>query len=213
MALNQDELQSIINSVLSSIQTNARSIEQLTPVTTIGDNDYIEISGGKRVSYGVITQLIEDMVSEHDDGLLTLINKNILSTLTMDADESSVMLTVATRGKRLSAMIPVVTRDKSGILTVADYKKLITAYDKSTEAQLSINGINKTIIDHDKKIKDISNRTEALESLKSTVEDNDDRLNRIEGLWVEVGSEEELDRMAEAGELEDDKFYYVLEED
>lgn len=213
MALNQDELQSIINSVLSSIQTNARSIEQLTPVTSLGDTDYFEVSGGKRVSYEVITQLIEDMVSEHDDGLLTLINKNILSTLTMDADESSVMLTVATRGKRLSAMIPVVTRDKSGILTVADYKKLITAYDKSTEAQLSINGINKTIIDHDKKIKDISNRTEALESLKSTVEDNDDRLNRIEGLWVEVGSEEELDRMAEAGELEDDKFYYVLEED
>ncbi|MDE7465018.1 MAG: hypothetical protein K2M59_03965 [Muribaculaceae bacterium] len=212
MALNHDELQTIINSVLSAIQTNARSIDQLTPVTSLGDTDYFEVSGGKRVSYDVISKLVEDMISTHDDDLLTLINKNVLAKVTVDADEASAMLTVSTHGKRLSAMIPVVTRDQSGILTVADYNKLLSAYDKSTKAQLSINGINKTIDDHDKKIKDISNRTEALESLKSTVEDNDERLNRIEGLWIEVGSEEELDRMAEAGELDENKFYYVTEE-
>ena len=156
MALNQDELQSIINSVLSSIQTNARSIDQLTPVTSLGDIDYFEVSGGKRVSYEVISELVEEMINTHDDDILTLINKNALTKVTVDADEVSAMLTVSTHSKRFSAMIPVVTRDQSGILTVADYNKLLSAYDKSTEAQLSINGINKTIVDHDKK-KDIIN--------------------------------------------------------
>jgi len=37
--------------VLSAIRTNSKTITQLTPVTEMSDDDYIELSGGRRVSY------------------------------------------------------------------------------------------------------------------------------------------------------------------
>ena len=67
MALSEDEKQDIINSVLSSIRTNSRTIEQLTPVTSLGSTDYFEINGGKRVSYTILKELIESgCLTEHD---------------------------------------------------------------------------------------------------------------------------------------------------
>ena len=41
MAITQDELQSIVNAVLSAIRTNSRTIDQLTPVTSLSDGDKI----------------------------------------------------------------------------------------------------------------------------------------------------------------------------
>ncbi len=58
MALSQDEMQSIINAVLSSIRTNSRTINQLTPVTSLDENDYFELSGGRRIRFDVLRQMI-----------------------------------------------------------------------------------------------------------------------------------------------------------
>ena len=49
--MTTEEKQEIINAVLSAIRTNSKTITQLTPVTEMSDDDYIELSGGRRVSY------------------------------------------------------------------------------------------------------------------------------------------------------------------
>ena len=58
MALTQEEVQSVINAVISAIRTNSRMISQLTPVTTLSDTDSFEIGVGKRVAYSILNQLI-----------------------------------------------------------------------------------------------------------------------------------------------------------
>lgn len=75
MALSQDEKQDIINSVLSSIRTNSRTIEQLTPVSSLGSTDYFEINGGKRVSYPVLRELILPLSLTEQNALNTLISR------------------------------------------------------------------------------------------------------------------------------------------
>lgn len=58
MAITNDEKQSIINAVLSSIRTNSRTIDQLTIVTKVADTDNFEIHGGKRVAFSKLRELI-----------------------------------------------------------------------------------------------------------------------------------------------------------
>ena len=56
--MTEQELQSVINAVLSSIKTNSRSIGQLTGVQTLSDNDCFEVAGGRKIAYSVLRDLI-----------------------------------------------------------------------------------------------------------------------------------------------------------
>ena len=58
MALSQEELQSVINAVLSSIRTNSKTIGQLTPATALSDTDCFEIDGGKKVPLSLLRNAI-----------------------------------------------------------------------------------------------------------------------------------------------------------
>lgn len=58
MALTQEELQSVITAVISSIRTNSKTIGQLTPATSLADTDYFEIDGGKKVSLSLLMDAI-----------------------------------------------------------------------------------------------------------------------------------------------------------
>ncbi len=77
--MTENEKQSIISSVLSSLQTNARSIEQLTPVTSLTDGDKFEISGGKSVTFSVIKGLVQTLMSPEFDNIMALINVAVKS--------------------------------------------------------------------------------------------------------------------------------------
>lgn len=56
--VDEEDKQSIINAVLSAIRTNSKTIEQLTPVTTLSDDDYIELNGGRRVKVSVLREML-----------------------------------------------------------------------------------------------------------------------------------------------------------
>lgn len=58
MAISEEDKQNIISAVLSAIRTNSKTIEQLTPVTSLSDDDDIELSGGKRVHVKVLRELL-----------------------------------------------------------------------------------------------------------------------------------------------------------
>lgn len=85
MAITPDEQQSIVSAVLSSIRTNSRTIDQLTPVTSLSDSDSFEINGGKRVTYKVLRDLIEILFTTAIDTLKTNI-KNADKSLSARID-------------------------------------------------------------------------------------------------------------------------------
>lgn len=67
MALSSTETQEIINSVLSSIRTNSRTISSLTSATELSDSDAIEIAGGKKVTYGKLKELMAAAIKTTPD--------------------------------------------------------------------------------------------------------------------------------------------------
>lgn len=75
MALTPDEIQVIVNQVISAIRTNSRTIESLSLITSLGDDDCLEISGGKRISYGVLKLLLTILFTGKFDDLQTQISK------------------------------------------------------------------------------------------------------------------------------------------
>lgn len=139
MALTQSELTSIVNQVLSAIRTNSKTIDQLTPVQTLGASDYFEVSDGKRVAYTVLRDLIASLSTTEQDSLRTLINKNVLKSVEFAATESAATLTIKTVGVTISASIPVATSSRAGIMTAADKVKLQSAYENAATAKDTAN--------------------------------------------------------------------------
>lgn len=135
MAITPDEQQSIVSAVLSSIRTNSRTIDQLTPVTSLSDSDSFEINGGKRVTYKVLRDLIASLSSSEQDSLRTLINKCELKSATITVAESTATLSISSVGKTITASIPVATTSKAGLMTAADKVKLQSAYDTAQAAK------------------------------------------------------------------------------
>lgn len=128
------ELQTIVSSVLSSLQTNARSISGLTPVTTLSDSDLFEVSGGRCVSYGVLKNLISSMSADDQDSLKTLINKKELKSVELTTTASSATLTISSIGKTISCTIPVATDTKGGLMSALDKTRLDSAYSMAKTA-------------------------------------------------------------------------------
>ena len=133
MALTQEQ-QVIFDAILSSLQTNSKTISQLTPQSSLGDNDWFELNGGRKVSYSVLRDLIASMSSTDMDSLRTLINKNVLKSASLDVSESAATLTIKSVGTTISCDVPVATTDKAGIITAADKLKLKSAYETAETA-------------------------------------------------------------------------------
>lgn len=141
MAITQDEMQDIVSAVISAIRTNSRTIDQLTPVTSLSDNDSIEINGGKRVSVGVIKSLIEALATSEHDSLKILITKQELSSLDISATDEEVTMTVSSKSKTVSASLPIATITSAGVVKAADMVKLQSAYNKANEAKTQLTAL------------------------------------------------------------------------
>lgn len=59
--MTQEEFDAIVAAVIASLKTNGKTIMQLTEVTTVSDNDYFELHGGRRVAY---SYLYEELLAE-----------------------------------------------------------------------------------------------------------------------------------------------------
>lgn len=158
MAITQDEMQSIVSAVLSAIRTNSRTIGQLTPVTTLSDNDSFEIDGGKRVPYAVLRDLIASLSSTEQDSLKNLITKCELKSVSITATESTATLTIASNGKTITANVPVATTSKAGLMTAADKVKLQSAYDTAQTARDTANNAKSKAENAQASITDLSNK-------------------------------------------------------
>ena len=143
MALTQEQ-QVIFDAVIASLRTNSKTIEQLTPQTSLGSNDWFELNGGRKVSYTVLRDLIASMSSSDQDSLRTLIGKNVLKSVSFDVGESTATLTIKSAGTTISCNVPVATSAKAGIISALDKVKIQTAYDNGQTAISKANAAQDT---------------------------------------------------------------------
>ena len=135
--MTTEEITTIVSAVLSALQTNSKTIAQLTAVTALQDTDSFEIDGGRRVTFGVLKTLIEAMGSADTQGLTSLINAKELqsASVTADDDGATVTLTITNAGgNSVSGTLPIATTTKAGIITAATMTKINLAYTNAEAA-------------------------------------------------------------------------------
>lgn len=148
--MTEQELQTIINEVLSAIRTNSRTIGQLTSVTSLADGDYFEVAGGKKVAYSVLRDLIAAAANIDSESIETDIAKLVVQDVSFEVTGSTATLTIKQAGYDAKTVnVPVATDEQSGIITAAQKVKLDTAYtaanaayDAATAAQQGVNTLN-----------------------------------------------------------------------
>lgn len=134
MALTQEQ-QVIFDAVLSSLRTNSKTIEQLTPQTSLDSNDWFELNGGRKVSYTVLSNLISALTSSELNSLKTLIGKNVLKSASFDVEESTATLIIKSVGATILCNVPVATSKKAGIITALDKAKIQMAISTADAAK------------------------------------------------------------------------------
>ena len=133
--MTQEEFQSIVNAVLSAIRTNSRTIAQLTAVPSLSDSDSFEVSGGKRVTYGVLKSLIASFSSADTDTLLAQINRKELQSASITTTETTATITIRNvGGTTISCSVPVATDNQAGIITATQKVKIDSAYSNAQSA-------------------------------------------------------------------------------
>lgn len=60
--MNEQELQTIVAAVIQSLKTNGKTIAQLTPVTSLANSDSLEVSGGKKIAFSKLKELVASAV-------------------------------------------------------------------------------------------------------------------------------------------------------
>lgn len=106
----------------------------MTPATSLGENDYFEVSGGKKVSYSVLKELICSMSTEELNSLQTQVEKAQLKSVSITTTETSATLTIQSSGKTISCTIPIATTTSGGLMSAADKLKIDNAYTLANSA-------------------------------------------------------------------------------
>lgn len=60
--MTNEELQTVVAAVIQSLKTNGKTIDQLTPVTSIANSDSLEVSGGKKIAFSKLKELVASAV-------------------------------------------------------------------------------------------------------------------------------------------------------
>lgn len=170
--MTEQELQSVINAVLSSIKTNSRSIGQLTGVQTLSDSDCFEVAGGRKIAYSVLRDLIFAAANTKLENMQTDIANSVLQSVSFDATGSTATLTIKQKGyDAITVSVPIATDSQSGFMTAADKDKLNSTYSKQ-EIDAGVDAIRDEMSDT------ISGMVTRLNSITSMVNDNRDAIEK-----------------------------------
>lgn len=115
--------QEIVNAVLASLQTNSRTVEQLTRTKTLSDDSEIEVSGGRKVTFGDLKKLV---------GVVTEV------AVTAHEDRCPVVIHLS-NGVDIPFDIPAAGTEKAGVLTARNYNRLV---ETIVNAENAVNWLN-----------------------------------------------------------------------
>lgn len=74
MALTDSEKQEIVNSVLSSLSTNATTIDQMIETEECSDDLYFETNKGSKISFGTVREHFDAKITQSKSELQSNIN-------------------------------------------------------------------------------------------------------------------------------------------
>ena len=60
--MTNEELQTVVAAVIQALKTNGKTIAQLTPVTSLANSDSLEVSGGKKIAFSKLKELVASAV-------------------------------------------------------------------------------------------------------------------------------------------------------
>ena len=60
--MTNEELQTVVAAVIHALKTNGKTIDQLTPVTSLANSDSLEVSGGKKIAFSKLKELVASAV-------------------------------------------------------------------------------------------------------------------------------------------------------
>lgn len=131
--MTDEEKQAIISEVLKSLETNSVTVEQLTATTSLADTDSIEVSGGRRVTYATLIELIKAAIADLLNDYGGSVSGKSLKSATATATASEVAITITNvDGKAVTARVPVASTSSAGVLTATDYNKIAVIDAKPT---------------------------------------------------------------------------------
>lgn len=126
--MTQQELNIIVEAVISALMTSGKTLLQLTTVTEIDENDYLELDGGRKVSFATLRDLIISSAGVTGD-VVDYDDRDEISTFTLSIDSGRIALKQRGRTQK-TVTIPLATTTKRGLMSPADLSKLNYAYDK-----------------------------------------------------------------------------------
>lgn len=148
--MTPEELQEVVAAVIQALKTNGKTINQLTEVQSLLDSDYFEISGGRKVSYEVLLDLLSEAIVIDTEGITADIAKVVIQTVAFNVTGSTATLSIKQAGYAAKTVsVPVATDEQAGIITAAQKVKIDTAYTTAnaastaaTSAQQGVNTLN-----------------------------------------------------------------------
>lgn len=187
MALTQEQ-QEVFDAVIASLRTNSRTIEQMTPQTSLGSADWFELNGGRKVSYDVLKTLIASLTSSEIDSLKIALKKT----------DGSMNLLFDNLDKDFLRGIEVAECE-------AGVKLVLRQYDPVDDGET------------EKEVEVPLAGAAQVAALAQQTNKNTSRIQKLTtdkaNAPVEVESEEALAAMIAAGEVTEGQIYFIAEEE
>ena len=129
--MTQQELTSIVEAVISALLTSGKTLVQLTTVDEISENDFIELDGGRKVSYATLRDGIVSSnpttgeAVDYDD-------RDEITSLSFNGNNGNIYIKQRGRAQQ-TLTIPLATSLKRGLMSDTDLNKLNYSYNKIAE--------------------------------------------------------------------------------
>lgn len=145
--MTQQELTSIVEAVISALLTSGKTLVQLTTVDEISENDFIELDGGRKVSYATLRDGIVSSNPTTGDAV-DYDDRDEITSLSFNGNNGNIY--IKQRGRTQQTLtIPLATSQKRGLMSDTDLNKLNYSYNKIAEilAALDDKVSNATMLD------------------------------------------------------------------
>lgn len=124
--ITQEDITTIVAAVLDALQTNGKTIAQLTATTELSEDDYIEVSGGKKVSYETLRDAIAAACGGGEGGTVEYDGSDEVTQFDYAQNTGVVTLKQKSRTSK-TITIPTATTSKRGLMSSTDKTTLATA--------------------------------------------------------------------------------------
>lgn len=145
--MTQEELNTIVEAVVSALLTSGKTLLQLTTVDEIDENDYLELDGGRKISFATLREALLSSSGVTGD-VVDYDDRDEIVTLSYH--QASGVLTIKQDGRTAKTVtIPLATSTKRGLMSDTDLNKLNYSYNKIAEilAALDDKVSNATMLD------------------------------------------------------------------